>query len=67
VALTLHETRFKDEIIAMTFAVALPSLVVQARVMQFYVKNDKPVSCGEKDNNQIRDKPSAGFILKLMC
>jgi CPA1 family monovalent cation:H+ antiporter len=48
-ALSLPETRFKDEIVAMTFGVALLSLVVQAEVMQFYVRNDKLISSGQNE------------------
>jgi CPA1 family monovalent cation:H+ antiporter len=46
-ALSLPETRFKDAIVAMTFGVALLSLVVQAEVMQFYAKTTKLTSYGE--------------------
>lgn len=40
-ALSLPETEFKDAIVAMTFGVALLSLVVQAEILQAYVKTLK--------------------------
>jgi CPA1 family monovalent cation:H+ antiporter len=40
-ALSLPESSFKDPIVAMTFGVALLSLVVQAEILQVYVKRAK--------------------------
>lgn len=40
-ALSLPETEFKDAIVAMTFGVAFLSLVVQAEILQAYVKTLK--------------------------
>jgi CPA1 family monovalent cation:H+ antiporter len=40
-ALSLPESNFKDAIVAMTFGVALLSLVVQAEILQVYVKRAK--------------------------
>ena len=37
-ALSLPEGRFKDAIVAMTFGVALLSLIVQAEILQAYLK-----------------------------
>jgi CPA1 family monovalent cation:H+ antiporter len=37
-ALSLPEGKFKDTIVAMTFGVALLSLVVQAEILQAYLK-----------------------------
>jgi CBS domain-containing protein len=39
--LSLPETPFRNEIVAMTFGVALLSLVVQAEIMQVHLKNTK--------------------------
>jgi CPA1 family monovalent cation:H+ antiporter len=48
-ALSLPEIPFKNVIVAMTFGVALLSLVVQAEIMQVYVRNAKLSSCGENE------------------
>ena len=40
-ALSLPESSFKDTIVAMTFGVALLSLVVQAEILQFSAKSMK--------------------------
>lgn len=48
-ALSLPETRFKNLIVAMTFGVALLSLVVQAEIMQVYLRNAKLTSYGENE------------------
>ena len=61
-ALSLPENRFKGTIVAMTFGVALLSLVVQAEIMQIYVRNAKLTSCGENEqqpnSRQIPTPPS---------
>jgi CPA1 family monovalent cation:H+ antiporter len=46
-ALSLPETSFKNMIVAMTFGVALLSLVVQAEIMQVYLRNARLTSYGE--------------------
>ena len=55
-ALSLPETRFKNMIVAMTFGVALLSLVVQAEILQVYLKSARLTSCGENEQqpNTIR-------------
>jgi len=55
-ALSLPETPFKNMIVAMTFGVALLSLVVQAEIMQVYLGNARLTSCGENEQqpNTIR-------------
>lgn len=50
-ALSLPETPFRNEIVAMTFGVALLSLVVQAEIMQVHFKTTKLTSYEETSNN----------------
>jgi CPA1 family monovalent cation:H+ antiporter len=46
-ALSLPETPFRNEIVAMTFGVALLSLVVQSEIMQVHLKTAKLTSYEE--------------------
>ncbi len=48
-ALSLPETRFKNTLVAMTFGVALLSLVVQAEIMRAYLKTVKLTSYEENE------------------
>ena len=51
-ALSLPETPFRNEIVAMTFGVALLSLVVQAEIMQAHLKTIRLNSHEENSNRQ---------------
>jgi CPA1 family monovalent cation:H+ antiporter len=48
-ALSLPETPFKNMIVAMTFGVALLSLVVQAEIMQVYLRSARLTSYGKNE------------------
>jgi CPA1 family monovalent cation:H+ antiporter len=67
-ALSLPETRFKNMIVAMTFGVALLSLVVQAEVLQAYLRSARLTSYGENDQQpnttQVSTSPSGNAQMK---
>ena len=48
-ALSLPETGFKNTLVAMTFGVALLSLVIQAEIVRAYVKTAKLTSYEEHE------------------
>jgi CPA1 family monovalent cation:H+ antiporter len=48
-ALSLPETPFRNMIVAMTFGVALLSLVVQPEIMKVYLRTDRLTSYGENE------------------
>jgi len=56
-ALSLPETSFKNTLVAMTFGVALLSLVVQAEIMRVYVKTAKLTSYEESEQQPNRPTP----------
>jgi CPA1 family monovalent cation:H+ antiporter len=55
-ALSLPESSFKNTIVAMTFGVALLSLVVQAEILQLHVKTLNLNSNGEMLRKQVRQR-----------
>jgi CPA1 family monovalent cation:H+ antiporter len=55
-ALSLPESSFKNTLVAMTFGVALLSLVVQAEILQFHVKTLNLNSNGEILRKQARQR-----------
>ena len=56
-ALSLPETSFKNTLVAMTFGVALLSLVVQAEIVRAYLKTAKLTSREDSEQQSIR-RPS---------
>ena len=69
-ALSLPENPFKGTIVAMTFGVALLSLVVQAEIMQIYLRNAKLTSRGENDqqpNSRRTPTPPSNIARATAC
>ncbi len=58
-ALSLPESRFKDAMVAMTFGVALLSLIVQAEILQAYLKTLKLETSCEPGQRCRIDQPEA--------
>lgn len=58
-ALSLPESNYKDMIVAVTFGVALLSLVVQAELLQVYVKTVKLEATSEPSQKPRNNKPNA--------
>ena len=68
-ALSLPENGFKNTIVAMTFGVALLSLVVQAEIIQAYVKTLKLTSYEQNEQQagtRLTRTPSSKNIVKSM-